>query len=96
MLEPTMLFDLTEDPHEQHNLAAERPAIMQQALVMLEDWYQHMMATSKHNVDPLMTVMREGGPFHTRGELPGYLERLKATGRAHHAEILAARHPDEL
>jgi choline-sulfatase len=95
-LDPVMLFNLTEDPHETHDLAEARPDLAQKGLALLEDWYQHMMATSRHNVDPLMTVMREGGPFHTRGELPGYIERLKATGRAHHAETLAARHPDEL
>jgi hypothetical protein len=44
----------------------------------------------------MMTVLREGGPYHTRGFLPSYLERLRATGRAHHAEHLAALHPDEV
>jgi hypothetical protein len=43
-----------------------------------------------------MTVLREGGPFHTRGRLPAYLERLRATDRSAHAERLAARHPDEI
>lgn len=96
MLDPVMLFNLTSDPHEEHTLANSQPELVQKALAMLEDWYQHMLITSRHNVDPLMTVMREGGPFHTRGELPAYLERLRSTGRAHHAERLAARHPDEL
>jgi hypothetical protein len=44
----------------------------------------------------MMTVLREGGPHHTRGQLPAYLARLRATGRAHHAESLAARHPYEV
>jgi choline-sulfatase len=96
MLDPIMLFDLTDDPHEQHNLADSRPDLVQKALSLLEDWYAANMRSSAHNVDPLMTVLREGGPFHTRGELPAYLERLRATGRAHHAERLAARHPDEV
>ena len=96
MLDPIMLFDLTLDPHEQHNLAGSEPALVQKAMSLLEDWYQTTMATSAHNIDPLMTVLREGGPFHTRGELPAYLERLRATGRAHHAEHLAARHQDEI
>jgi choline-sulfatase len=55
-----------------------------------------MKLTSTQDVDPMMTVLREGGPFHTRGELPEYIQRLKETGRAHHAETLAARHPDEV
>lgn len=48
------------------------------------------------DIDPMMTVLREGGSFHTRGQLPTYLERLRATGHAHHAERLAALHPDEV
>jgi hypothetical protein len=40
----------------------------------------------------MLTVLREGGPFHTRGELPAYLGRLRASGRVHHARALAACH----
>jgi hypothetical protein len=45
--------------------------------------------------DPLWTVMAEGGPAHTRGALPAYLERLRADGRGALADALAARHPAE-
>lgn len=55
-----------------------------------------MMLTHQTDVDPMMTVLREGGAFHTRGYLPGYLNRLRATGRAQHAEHLAKLHPNEL
>ena len=44
-------------------------------------------------VDPMWTVLREGGPFHVRGQLPAYLARLRATGRAERAEKLARAHP---
>jgi len=47
-------------------------------------------------VDPLWTVMREGGPLHARGHLKEYLERLEATGRAEGARILRERHPNEI
>lgn len=77
-------------------MADERPDLVARAMAFLADWYQEMAATALHDVDPMMTVLREGGPFHTRGRLPAYLERLRATGRAHHAEALVARHPDEL
>jgi choline-sulfatase len=95
-LEPIMLFDLKSDPHEQWNLAAERPDLVNQAMRYLEDWHHHMMVTSEHDVDPLMTVLQEGGPFHTRGRLPEYVARLRATGREHHAHRLEVLHPDEL
>ena len=95
-LEPLMLFDVVNDSHEQHNLAEKRPELVDRAMSLLADWHQEMLATSQHNVDPMMTVLREGGPFHTRGMLPAYLERLRATGRTHHADLLARRHRSEL
>ena len=95
-LQPLMLFDLSRDPHEEHDLSAEMPQIVDHAMGMLEQWYSEMAATSLHDVDPMMTVLREGGPYYTRGELPAYIERLRATGRAHHAQALAARHRAEL
>ena len=96
MLEPVMLFNLSRDPHEQSNLSAARPDLVNQATRCLADWQQEMMLTSPGNVDPMMTVLREGGAFHTRRYLPAYLDRLRATGRAEQAEILARRHPDEI
>jgi choline-sulfatase len=94
-LEPVMLFDLTQDPHEQHDLAGERPDLVAHAMSLLADWQAEMMITARTDVDPMMTVLREGGPFHTRGNLPRYLERLRLTGREIHADRLEKIHPDE-
>jgi len=94
-LEQVMLFDLADDPHEQHDLAAGQPDIVDHAMALLADWHHKMVSISQHDVDPMMTVLLEGGPLHTRGQLPAYLERLRATGRAHHAERLATRHPND-
>jgi arylsulfatase A-like enzyme len=95
-LEPVMLFDLESDPHLQRDLSPEHPGIVQQAMAHLAGWQHRMMLASHNDTDPLMTVLREGGPFHTRGMLPQYTARLRATGRAEHAALLAARHPNEL
>lgn len=95
-LEPMMLFNLNDDYHLQHDLAPQKPKVVDRAMSLLESWYTQQMTTSEYNVDPLMTVLREGGPFYTRGQLPRYMERLKATGRTHHAERLASIHPDEI
>ncbi len=95
-LEPLMLFDLDNDYHLQHDSATQNPAVVAWAQHLLESWYTGQMMTSDYDVDPLMTVLREGGPFYTRGYLPRYLERLRATGRAHHAECLARFHPNEI
>lgn len=96
MLDDVMLFDLTTDPHEQVNIADEQPQRVQQGMAYLENWYTQMIRTGQHATDPLATVLRAGGAYHTRGELPAYLERLRATGRAHHAQTLAQKHPDEV
>jgi hypothetical protein len=95
-LEPVMLFNLTQDVHETHNLAAGQPERVDRAMRLLADWHHEQMVTSTQDVDPLMTVMREGGPYYIRKQLAQYLDRLRATGRGHHAETLASRHPNEL
>jgi choline-sulfatase len=91
-----MLFDVAADPHEQRDLAAERPELVQLAAAKLEAWQDAVMRRSDSGVDPLQTALREGGPSHTRGRLPEYLERLRMTGRAAWAERLLREHAGEL
>ena len=91
-----MLFNLSQDPHEQYDLARSQPILVEKAMALLSDWYHQQMISSTQDIDPLMTVIREGGPFYTRDRLPEYIEHLKATGRAHHAARLAQLHPNEL
>lgn len=91
-----MLFNIVDDPHEQHDLADEQPDVVQRGSSLLESWYAAMMRTSSHPFDPLWRVLHEGGPLHTRGHLPAYLNRLRSTGRAAHADALAAKHPGDL
>ncbi len=88
----TMLFDIEADPHEQSDLADKKPEVTQRALSMLETWHMEMMRRSTSATDPMWTVIGEGGPWHVRGELPAYLNRLKETGRSDWADLLAARH----
>lgn len=95
-LAPLMLFNLLSDPHEQNNLAAEKPELVRRALSYLEEWQCEMALRSDQEVDPLWTVLREGGPFHVRGDLHRYVERLRATGRAHHAERLLNIHGSQV
>jgi choline-sulfatase len=96
LLEPTMLFDLSRDPHEESEISGAHPDMTDHALALLANWEREQMLTSTTNVDPMMTVLREGGPFHTRGHLHAYLDHLRATGRAQHAERLERLHPDEI
>jgi arylsulfatase A-like enzyme len=61
-----MLFDLNDDPFEQRNLAEERREVCKEAVYLLNDWHDEMMAGMSSDTDPLWTVMREGGPYHAR------------------------------
>ena len=89
---PRMLFNLQDDPHELRNLAESRPNIADRGQALIEEWTAEMMQRSRSDADPLWTVMREGGPYHTRGALEKYCRRLRETGRGEHAAFLEA-HP---
>ncbi len=90
-----MLFDTISDPHEQHDLAMERPEVAAHAMALLTDWQSAMLRTTTKGQDPLWTVIQEGGPKATRGKLPKYLKLLRETGREQWAQRLAAAHPRE-
>ena len=95
-LRPLALYDLAADPHEVTDISASEPSLVVRAQALLARWLAEMMERSASDVDPLMTVLREGGPFHCRGQLPAYLRRLRKTGRESAARILERRHPAEL
>ena len=93
-----MLFDIARDPHEVDDLCVggEDVSVVAQGRELLEAWTDEQMARSYSPVDPMEIVLAEGGPYHCRGRLPAYLERLRATGRSAWAEVLEQRHPGEL
>jgi arylsulfatase A-like enzyme len=86
-----MLFDVHADPHEQRDLIASREDVARTARALLHGWTETAMPTAANGRDPLLHVLEEGGPFHTRGQLAGYVERLRSTGRGHLADRLLAR-----
>ena len=85
-----MLFDTKADPHLQEDLAAQKPEIVAELQADLDQWHADMMATSETGIDPMQTVIGEGGPYHTRTAFDDYIKRLRETGRAHHADFLEA------
>jgi choline-sulfatase len=96
-----MLFDVAADPHEQNDLASTRSEICREAAWKLNQWHdaqmQKMAVTVGDTVDPLWTVIREGGPEHAlhdpgRSPLPKYLLRLEATGRSEGAALLRKKY----
>jgi choline-sulfatase len=91
-----MLFDVGNDPHETADLAGRRPEVVEDGMARLDAWHAEMAATATRPDDPMQTVMKEGGPFHTRGQLGKYLERLRATDREQWARALEERHAAEI
>jgi arylsulfatase A-like enzyme len=92
-----MLYDLDQDPHEQFDLAENKPELCEQAETYLSAWTRQMQASMPHGytLDPMQTVLAEGGPTHARGMLPSYIKRLEATGRGWAVPELIRRHPQE-
>ncbi len=90
-----MLFDVSNDPHEQHDLASQHPNLVARAMTILDAWHADMMRTATHPADPMWIVMREGGPFHTCGYLTKYVQRLRETGRGKWADELLKKHANE-
>jgi arylsulfatase A-like enzyme len=91
-----MLFDVENDPHEEYDLASERPDICSEAASKLLKWHDEAMASMNYAEDPMNTVMREGGPLHARGNLKQYIDYLKKTGREYSIDELIRRHPNEI
>ena len=87
---PYMLFNLADDPHETTNLAIDNPALADHGCALIERWTADMMTTSDHATDPMWTVLREGGPYHTRDRVDAYCRRLRNTDRLRHADFLQA------
>ena len=91
LFDKEMLFNIKKDPHEQQNVIDENETIRLKGAKYLLDWVDNMMAISDSTVDPMWVVLKEGGPFHCRGYLDMYCERLIKTGRTQGAEKLRKR-----
>lgn len=93
LFDKEMLFNLKEDPHEQFDVKDQHPDICAQGAKIILDWHDEQMLKSDSPVDPMITVLQEGGPYHARGFLEQYAQRLEQTGRAEGAQELRRRHP---
>lgn len=91
-----MLFDVAADPYESIDLVDDEPQIAAEAATLLDDWVDDQLAVSDTHIDPLHLVLSEGGPYHVRGHLPAYLERLRTTGREGWADMIETDHAADL
>lgn len=87
-----MLFNIKEDVHEQHDVKDQYPEICAQGAKIILEWHDDTMMNSQYTIDPLWTVLSEGGPFHVKNQLDTYCKRLEETGRSEGAKELRRRH----
>ncbi len=87
-----MLFNLKDDPQEQNNLSQTRRELCHKGAYYLMEWHDQMMETVEDGVDPLRTVLLEGGPFHARGYLDTYCDYLRKTDRGSLADRLEQKY----
>jgi len=98
LFDDEMLFDLALDPHEQNDVKEKYPDICAKGAKIILDWHDAMMKKSCASSvppdasDPMWTVLREGGPAHTKGALEGYIKRLRETGRGDGADKLERKY----
>lgn len=90
-----MLFNVKKDPHQLNDIAALNPGICAQGTKIVADWVDEMMKKSDYPIDPMWTVMKQGGPEHSRGALEGYIKRLEGTPRAFGIPLLRKAYPAE-
>jgi choline-sulfatase len=91
LYEPEMLFDIAADPHQQHDLCRDREDVCARGRELLAGWLAAMLPSAARGRDPHDNVMAEGGPYHVRGQLAPYLDRLRITERSPLADQLIAR-----
>jgi choline-sulfatase len=94
-LDDEMLFDVVNDPHEQRDLSTIEPSLMAKAADLLDSWRADCLAGPGTGIDPMDVLLEEGGPWHVRGRLLEYADRLRATGRGRWADALLEKHPRE-
>lgn len=92
LFDKEMLFNVTQDPHEQHDVKEQYPEICAEGAKIILDWHDEQMLKSDSQIDPLWTVLREGGPHHAKGHLEAYLKRLEETGRKEGADQLRKKY----
>jgi hypothetical protein len=74
-------------------VAGDHPQVVKHALSVLGEWSADALSRSPTGVDPLRTVLRGEGPWHSRVDTDWYLERLRSTGRGWWADQFALPRP---
>jgi len=97
LFDDEMLFNIKDDPYEQEDVKEKYPQVCEKGAKYILDWVDANMKKNSQQIDPLWTVMSEGGPFHAIDyPLDKYLEHLENTGRAEGAQKLKEKYTQNL
>ena len=88
LFDKEMLFNLKDDPNELTDVKDNYPEVCEKGARIILNWHEEQMLLSESPVDPMWTVMHEGGPYHTAGWKDAYTQRLYETGREEAANQL--------
>jgi len=91
-LPPVLLFNWREDPHEVNDLAPAMPDKVNEGLALLQRWIDEQMLSAHVKEDPMIKIIEEGGPCHTRGGLPQHVAYYKEIGRPEIAEMMERKY----
>ncbi|MUL67860.1 hypothetical protein BOO86_25540 [Mycobacterium sp. CBMA 234] len=87
------LFDVTADPHLTRNLIDDQTDLADAMRSRLQQWWDFYAGTPGALPDPMQTTLQQGPTLYN--DPKQYMEHLRATGRAEHADDLHRRlHPD--
>lgn len=86
------LFNWRQDPHQTVDIADSHETAARLGHSHLADWMEDQLGRSPENQDPMQAVIREGGPFHTRGRLEEYLAFYRSIGRSDIADRMNSDH----
>lgn len=89
-----MLYNVKTDPHQLNDIALNHPELCAKGAKIIIDWVDTMMKKSDYSIDPMWTVMKEGGPEHTRNALENYIKRITGTKREYGVELLRKMYPN--
>ncbi|NCC63279.1 MAG: sulfatase [Spirochaetia bacterium] len=80
-LPQTALFNWRKDPHQTCDLSNTDTSLVCKAHALLDTWIDNQLSRSPNGEDPMRGVIKEGGPYHTRGKLKEYISYYQDSGR---------------
>ncbi|MBD3420235.1 MAG: sulfatase-like hydrolase/transferase [Chitinivibrionales bacterium] len=89
-----MLFHRFDDPHELHDLAGAKPDTVRRGLQLLQQWIDEQMDIADVKEDPMLKVIQEGGPSHTRYRYQLLVDYYLSIDREDIAQKMIAKYQD--